>query len=157
MRIAMLRKSLVLFAFALAGCVLGCGSGQRETTPVSGKVTLAGKPLTTGRIMFWPDDGGPTAASSIGSDGSYCLTTYREGDGAVLGAHKVTVEAVELTNPEAAPKNINEELQNQSFYRNPPVKTKELVPRQYALRQTSGLTAEVTRGVETIDFDLKTN
>lgn len=154
----MFRHSLLFLLFALAGILLpGCGSGQRETTPVSGKITVDGKPLTTGRIMFWPDDGGPTATSTIGSDGSYRLTTYRENDGAVLGPHKVTVEAVNITNPEAGPKSFSDELKNQSFYRNPPVKTKELVPRQYALRQTSGLTAEVTRDVGTIDFDLKTN
>lgn len=151
----MSRQPLTPLLLILVGTMLGCSAGQRETTPVGGKVTLAGKPLTTGRIIFWPDDGGPPGGGSIGEDGSYSLTTYQTGDGAVLGTHKVTVEAVTAINPEAAPKSIAEEMANELFYRNPPVKTKQLVPRRYALRQTSGLVAEVAHDVGPIDFDLE--
>jgi hypothetical protein len=83
-----------------AACELllcGCsGKGDRlQTAKVSGTVTLDGKPVTVGMVVFTPEKG-RGATGQIQSDGSYKLTTYRSGDGAVLGTHRVAVVAREI-------------------------------------------------------------
>ena len=61
------------------------------TVPVKGKVTYKGKPLTEGEIVFEPDNSGREAHGSIQPDGSFELTTFKTGDGAVPGTHRVAV------------------------------------------------------------------
>ena len=73
----------------------GCGSDPShyvgQTVPVKGKVTYKGKPLTEGQIIFEPDAGGREAHGSIQPDGTFELTTFTKGDGAVTGTHRVAV------------------------------------------------------------------
>jgi len=80
----------------LAGLLIGCGggSGHEETASVTGTVTLKGTPVTEGRIAFFPPKGRP-AMGTIQSDGTYTLTTFDPGDGALLGNHRVTITAKE--------------------------------------------------------------
>lgn len=61
------------------------------TVPVKGKVIYRGKPLTQGQIVFRPTDAGREATGQIKPDGTFALTTHKDGDGAVVGTHKVTV------------------------------------------------------------------
>ena len=63
------------------------------TVPVSGTVTYKGKPLTKGTVVFEPDAGRP-AHGAIQSDGRYTLSTFKEGDGAVEGAHRVSISGL---------------------------------------------------------------
>jgi hypothetical protein len=64
---------------------------------VRGKVLLNNKPLPQGGIMFAPlaqgesANAGRTAVGRIQDDGTYTLTTYDTGDGAVVGEHWVTI------------------------------------------------------------------
>ena len=104
-----------------------------EDGSVTGKVTVGGRALASGTITFWPDDGGPPAGGPIGADGTYRLTTYEEGDGAVPGKHKVTVQAEQVTEAASASKSINDEMK--SLYAataDPPVQVRQLVPARYA-------------------------
>ena len=71
------------------------------TFPVSGKVTVGKKALTTGFVTYTPDAGkGNTSKESaigmIGADGTYKLVTNGR-DGAPLGWYKVSV------NPQGMP------------------------------------------------------
>lgn len=88
----MVRRAMVAAACALVA-VAGCRRGP-DIVPVSGRVEVDGKPLTTGGIMVVPD-GGRAASGAIGSDGRFTLSTFREGDGAIKGRHKVEVFAIE--------------------------------------------------------------
>jgi len=80
----------------------GCGSPPQELAPVSGKVTYSdGSPIKAEQVLiaFLPQgikdkDGLPaTAARATASptDGSFVLMTWKYGDGAAIGKHKVTV------------------------------------------------------------------
>ena len=72
----------LLFLAAASGCG-GGGSGA----VVSGKVTLAGAPVTGGTIVFEPISGGGQAANgTIKADGTY------EVPGVTAGDYKVTVD-----------------------------------------------------------------
>jgi hypothetical protein len=73
----------------------GCGRGDRPATyRVTGAVTLDGKPLPFGAVVFAPERG-RAATGQIRSDGTYTLGTYQPGDGAVAGKHCVAVVARE--------------------------------------------------------------
>ena len=78
----------------------GCGSGHPAPTyPVTGKVVFSddGTPLSTGGSILWesvPDEPGVlpfNASGAIQADGTFELTTFEEGDGAVAGEHRVLV------------------------------------------------------------------
>jgi len=132
----------VALGLAIGVVVSGCSkkSGM-DTAPVSGKVTYRGKAVPTGTVMFVPD-AGPAATGEIGADGSYKLTTYATGDGAVIGTHKVTVTALQ---------GMGDALPEQRNATPPP-----LVPAKYLNGETSGLVAEVKPGVKNeVNFDLK--
>jgi hypothetical protein len=134
----------------------GCGSGRPETVPISGKITYAGKPVTQGKIVFYPEHGRP-ATGEIGPDGSYSLTTFDQGDGAVLGKHRVTIKSTHVTEPAHMPKSFAEEVaqgQRKDAKAAPGGQVQWLVPRKYADKETSPLTAEVKRGGGPINFDI---
>ena len=86
--------SFVLAIVLLSSC-WGCGSNAGpyvgKTVPVKGKITYKGKPLTQGQIVFEPNDIGREAYGSIQPDGTFELSTFAKGDGAVPGTHRVTV------------------------------------------------------------------
>jgi hypothetical protein len=83
-------KSLfVLGVVAVSGC---WASGQKETAPVRGTVTLDGKAFTQGgMILFQPESSAKMATGLIQSDGSFVLTTYSSGDGATIGKHSAAI------------------------------------------------------------------
>src|SRR5262245_16358306 len=86
--------SLLVIAAALLVQSWGCGGSDGKppeglTVPVKGQVTYKGKPLTGGSIMFEPVDGGREAHGTIQPDGTFSLSTFRSGDGAVRGVHRV--------------------------------------------------------------------
>lgn len=77
--------------------VAGCGPQQPAVAPVRGTVTLDGHPLSTGRVSFEPvaaagsAQGGRPAFGAIQPDGTFVLSTYGDGDGAIVGEHRVTL------------------------------------------------------------------
>ena len=93
--------------FVVAALVLlpfsGCGGPETPVYPVTGKVTYNGKPLPTGSVTYIPIAAGPSATGRIREDGTYTLTTFTEGDGAVPGDHQVLISAMLMTTPEALP------------------------------------------------------
>ena len=95
------RLAAALCSVALLMGLPGCSGGAKQaaTGKVSGKVTYEGKPVEAGSITFIPISEGTSAdtgvaikpaGGTIKSDGSYVLTTYQDGDGAVVGRHKIT-------------------------------------------------------------------
>jgi hypothetical protein len=87
----------VAFTAVVSLICSGCGSQSdashfvASTVPVKGKVLYKGKPLTQGEITFEPLDSGREAHGRIQPDGTFELTTFNQGDGAVPGTHRVAV------------------------------------------------------------------
>ena len=88
----------VLLVFA--GCLLppGCGGEDYELAPVSGRVTLNGKPPgVTLQVSFQPvavrpdqPNPGPGSYAETDTEGHYILRTVtHDAEGAVVGPHKV--------------------------------------------------------------------
>ncbi len=93
------RHQAILTAIALSiFFCLGCGSKvPYDLAPVSGMVTLDGKPLTGGKVMFAPIAQGASAKAGkpgfgkLNADGTYVISTYGSEDGAVVGKHWVSI------------------------------------------------------------------
>lgn len=140
-----------LLGLVMAGC------GGPRLAKVAGHVRVDGQPVTAGIIMFHPADG-PTAVGNIEPDGSYALTTLAPGDGAVIGTHRVTIQATRVSAGHLAPpKNIDEEIARSRSGGGlvlVPGTVTWVVPESCSQPDTSGLTAEVKRGANTIDFDI---
>lgn len=133
---AALTAGLVCLVIA-AGCG-GGGSGDQATAAVSGKVTRDGQPVAGGSVMFSPIGKGKPAAADVNQDGSYRLTTYRSGDGAIVGKHRVT-----FTPPPTA--EIDEKEHKEG---SPPPKS----PYDGLVPKTAEV--EVKSGSNTIDIEL---
>jgi len=71
---------------AICICSFGCDSGP-NLHPVTGTVTVKGKPIDAGRIVFEPVGEGVSAVGDIGADGTFELFTEVEGDGVAVGTY----------------------------------------------------------------------
>jgi len=95
---------------AAAGCAFGAAGCQSEVVPVSGRVTLDGKPLAKAVVTFQPIGTGPsaetTATGSVGrtdSEGRFVLRLVSpERYGAAVGGHVVTINRATAGTDEAA-------------------------------------------------------
>jgi hypothetical protein len=138
----------------------GCGQHHPETASVAGRITFNGKPVAGGQIMFYPDNGRP-AMSVIDADGHYSLTTFKSDDGAMLGHHRVTIDARRNVKRKRTPKTTESPntmeamLSEEGSDLHEAPKVEWLAPERYASPTTSTLTAEVKSGDNTVDFDLK--
>ena len=79
-------------------CCLGCGPQGPTTYPVRGKVVFEdGAPLATGGKVLFESASlqgvGKNARGAIQPDGTFEMTTFESGDGAVPGKHRVLVKA----------------------------------------------------------------
>jgi hypothetical protein len=120
----------------LACCLLGCGRATGPNThPVSGTVTLNGKPLVTGDVIFYPETENMPAVMGKLEEGRY---SFR----AVAGRHRVSIQSVG-----GKPRVVSPVM--------PPV-FEPLVPARY--NRESTLTAEVqTTGHNHFDFALQSD
>jgi hypothetical protein len=142
----------VMAAVALAA-LTGCGG--EKLGRVSGTVTAAGKPVAGGTIQFVPA-AGKAAVASINPDGTYTLTTYKPGDGALVGPHKVIIHATRVGPASVVPATFEDELKpaGDSGKRLVPGAVEWLVPERYSRLDTTDLTATVAGGDNTINFDV---
>lgn len=125
---------------------IGC-SGQfedrlsRARPPVfktRGLVTWNGIPAPGATVSLHSHSHNVAATGITNDRGEFVLTTWRYGDGAVVGDHKVSVETLVPWNPAA-----------------PEVEYKNVMPAKYQNPETSGLTATISdRGPNTLSFDV---
>lgn len=119
----------------------GCSDDLPDRGEVSGTISFQGKPLPGGTITFHPQGEGNPAYGELQSDGTYELTTYEKGDGAVLGEHIVTIE---IFAGQAAPSALpGSETRSSS------------IPKKYTSVEDSPLKFTVESGSNTANFELK--
>ncbi len=92
------RNQIVLLALSCSALFLceGCGEDYQKTVvPVSGFVRVDGDLVTEGYIVLTPVpasdanplNSGKSASGTFSSSGTFELTTYETGDGALVGKH----------------------------------------------------------------------
>ena len=125
----------------LAVLIAGCGGGL-DLIPVSGTVTLDGKPVDGAAVVFVPVAGGPVASGTTEAGGKFRLMTVNE-PGAVPGEHHVTVTKQTMHGITAdgmpGPDGVRVEWH---------------VPERYSRAKTSGLTATVGGNKPEVSFAL---
>ena len=94
-------RALLLLSLVAPLAVSSCGGGGARLHPVHGQVFYEGKPAAGAVVFFHPQGNPPAAGGSpsaadlpigtVGSDGSFELTTYRQGKGAAAGRYTVTI------------------------------------------------------------------
>jgi hypothetical protein len=131
-----------IFCFAVAAMSsVGCGDGRMPLGKVSGVVTVDGKPLSKGQIVFVTDT--RRAFGSIEDGKIVDVTTYQAGDGVSLGTHKVAIRPkVDESEMMSLPKGKS------------PFSLDGSVPVKYHKASTSGLIAEIKRGDNAVEFKL---
>ncbi len=127
-------KRRVKFAIPLLLAMFaGCGQSGSQVAPVSGRVTLDGRPLASADVSFQPDGAQRASSGRTDADGRYQLMFKRGQPGALVGEHTVRIS-------------VSREL-----VRNPPN-----IPARYDTQ--SELRREVKADEENIfDFDLTTD
>ena len=144
---------------ALALCVLpGCGGGgpDRPTmAPVSGTVTLDGKPLAGANIRFFSEDqSAETATGVTDGEGKFQLTTYNTNDGAVPGAYKVAVSMIQSGQAGNVPETEPDALNPPPAEMAEPDSGESSIPPQYLSPDTSPLKQTVMEGPNEFTIEL---
>jgi hypothetical protein len=130
----------------LAAIVVSVGCSRLpELAPVSGRVTLDGKPLEFGGVMFQPERG-PASTAAIGNDGRFTLTWQRKSAGAVIGLNRVAVTAYESDRPGYQPPPLSPGEE--------PRIGKSVVPERYTSISESGLEIDVQLGMDDVELRL---
>lgn len=129
----MTKKFLAAKAMVVAvimASLIGCGD-DRGIVPVSGTVTIDGKPVPEGDICLYPD-GTRMAVGKI-ENGQFSLTSFQLNDGAPKGTHSATI-------------NANEYISDREC--------KWLAPKRYAERATSDLSVSIDGPTDDLKIDL---
>ena len=128
-----LQWALLLLALA------GCGKPSRSV-PAGGRVLLDGQPIAGAAVLFSPVAGGVPGRATTAEDGSFTLSTFDVGDGAMVGLHRVGISKMDVTGFVATEDGLSGKLDGRT------IKTRTLVPKRYMDPATSGFEAMVERG-----------
>jgi hypothetical protein len=143
-------RTLKYLDWVLVGATLlllcGCRGERKEgLAAVNGQITYGGQPVPAGQIFFYPTNGGRRSSGSI-DRGKYVLTSYKPGDGALIGKHKVVIDGTEIPAP---PPDIDAPGATVAPVFTPP---ERILPAAYYEQATTPLEADVKDGDNIIDF-----
>lgn len=125
-------SSLLFLGLLLSPVLSGCSDGRPRRVPVSGRVLIDGEPLSYGTVMLVPQDARPSTAP-LDAQGRFMMNCFEEGDGAVLGTHRVGVSAVKPLSGSSQ---------------------KWLAPKRYVDYNNSGLEVEITGPTDDLKIEL---
>jgi len=141
--------------------VLGCGGepDKIKVIPVTGTVTLDGKPLEEATVTFLPQTAqGVAAAATTDKNGHYVLQTAgAHRPGAAPGQYTVTIMKIEVKPLRTQEESFAQaKSQGANAMPLPTTESKQLLPAKYRNPALSGFTATVSdSGKNSFDFDVK--
>jgi len=142
----------------------GCGGPRSKLVPVEGVVTLDGQPLDRATVLFIPQKGDTPSANGLsGPDGTFKLSTYDSGDGALPGEYKIVVTMSEVESAEVAggaantPQSMTDMMRKHNEMINPskkgakgptgpPKAKKSKIPESYTKQGTTPLKQNIPAG-----------
>jgi hypothetical protein len=129
------------------GALLATGCADKPPTlpaAVAARGTIrlpSGQPLTAGRVMLTHQDPmGVDAFGDVEPDGSFVLTTYQIGDGAVPGRYAVSISPFNYRNKSGSPSRIP---------------NASAIPPRYLEAESSDLTVEIKEGGAPLSLQFK--
>lgn len=145
---ALSSRLLLLVGFVF---LFGLGCGPTTFVPVTGVLTLDGKPVAGASVVFQQVEGdrNENHISSAGTDeaGKFVLITD-EKPGAYVGSYKISVRKVRVEGVVADPDGL-------SGTTNPTAITETWeIPEKYGRFETSGFTAEIAPGMAPIELKM---
>ncbi len=162
-----MRYVIWLVVLAAVSVCIGCGqkSGLEGTVPVTGTVTYQSKPVEGASVTLSPQGQGRAASGKTDASGRFKLTTLEADDGALPGTYQVAVSKIEDLDAAAhqmTPEDMVKAISGGKAAPMGPTRPgtkgggmKNALPEKYKNAQTSGLTAEVTKGgANDFKFDL---
>ena len=138
-----LARTCVSFLALIA--TLGCGGGvsNPKVVPVSGTVTIKGKPTAGVDVNFFREKASRAASGRTDAEGKYRLTMFEANDGAIPGKNLVT-----LTIP-----GETVSMEQMMSGKAPPAKSP--LPPEYSNPTATPFSYEVKDGVnENVNFDV---
>jgi len=101
-RASIFRGSVLRVSILMGLCwnTAGCSDGKPKAYPTRGRVVFRdGSPVKVGTVECKSELYGVQATGTIDRDGSFVLSTYQDGDGAVEGPHQcVVVQFIQVEN-----------------------------------------------------------
>ena len=148
----------VLCVSIACAVLAGCGRSQKWpalTEPTTAVVRLDGKPVEGALVILGPVGKGYAGQGTTAADGRATLTTFRSGDGAVAGQYRVLVSweevrrnpAVTIPDPTVDLEAHRAALEAANRAGLTTHLRRQLLPQRYVSFDTSGLDAEIQRGV----------
>ncbi|MBP3531290.1 MAG: carboxypeptidase regulatory-like domain-containing protein [Thermoguttaceae bacterium] len=140
--------ALCLVALSMLAVLPAC-SKTIKTEGVTGVITYNGEPLADATVKFIPvDSTGSQSYGKTNEKGEYKLQTLlgAADAGTTPGEYKVTVDCIETVETGNMIEENGEEKEETI--------ARSLIPAKYNNAETSGLTATVAPGDNTINFDL---
>lgn len=148
-------RRMSLFGLLLIGLISGCGGGDADNlsyAPVSGVVTMDGRPLEGATVAFNPTGKGAMSMAITDAAGKFTLKSTSGKPGAVVGDHTVSVSLViELGGGSTAAPSATDlatplpnELPSSERSKAPVSTTRYVVPERYS--KPGALTAKVPDG-----------
>ena len=146
-----LRRLILLTAGLLLS---GCGSAGPDLVPVSGTVTLDGKPLANAHVTFEPHNGASSIAMT-NSQGEYSLVFPGNRVGALPGEHRVTIQYYLHSDGSAPDLSGGEDGVDDYEQQVAAGKLKPMLPPKYSDPEKTELKAEVSAAQPSVNFDLQ--
>lgn len=136
-------------ALAALALIAGCGRVRPTTVRVRGTVHLDGEPVPGAAVLFQPTPGVPARAITA-DDGTFELTTFSPGDGAIVGRHRVAVGKFTMMGVTADDWGVSGPVAAGG------VKETWVTPQRYATPADSGLEIDVKPGMAAVVLELRT-
>jgi hypothetical protein len=134
---------LSLFLVLVTLCCIGCS----KNVGVHGKVTFPdGKPLDLGMVCFQGESF--VYRGMIGTDGTFQMTTQKQGDGVIPGTYQVFITGAAKGKP--LPPNVKFDPDG-APPDEPPI---PMIAEKFTSPATSGVTCTVARGMA-LPFEIK--
>lgn len=125
---------------AICAALAGCGPAGKRLIPVTGSVTVNGKPAAGASILFHSDDpNAPTATGSVAADGTFSIVSGLDA-GIAVGKYKVTVIW-----PDASKKPTEVQIMMGTAEPGP-----DLLRGKYAAKDSTTLSVEITSSTTTL-------
>jgi hypothetical protein len=150
---------LVVVLGLLGGC--SRNSGRPETAPVTGRITYRGEPVRGATVAFIGERAPRFGSGLTDDDGRFQISTFENGDGAVLGKHLVTVTKADASSSTDVPvdKSLSpeergratEEAFERALQRGP---LRSLLPKKYSDPNTTDIRLEVLPGENDFKIEL---